>query len=400
MQYKVNADHLKRTGPEWINGSMRCSPLPVGLALILLLMCVWTSVALAGPPGTGDGPPPTVVVAPVTEADIVPAAEYVGHVEAIQAVDLRARVEGFLEPVNFREGNFVHNGDLLYVIEQDPYQARVDADKAGIDSAGAELARATQHLERLHAARTESIPATDMDSAVAAELTARARLAVARAALAVSRLNLGYTTIKAPISGRIGRTNYTKGNLVGPTSGPLARIVQINPIRVVYSISENDVSTIQKTMADTVKDKSRLLAPQLRLADGKPFAGTGHVSFVDNQVDPGTGTIAVRAEFANPDGLLLPGQYVTVRVKAAAPKMMPVVPQSAVQQDHEGPFVLVVDKDNRVSIRRVQTGPVTDTRWVIESGLAQGEMVIVQGVQKIQPGQIVQTATAGEAQGK
>jgi RND family efflux transporter MFP subunit len=364
--------------------------------MIPLLLLAAAVRAIAASPGA---PPPTVVVAPVVEQDIVPATEYVGHVEAIQLVDLRARVEGFLEQVNFREGDFVHAGDLLYVIEQAPYQAKVAADKASVDAAEAELARATQHLQRLRAARTESIPATDIDSAVAAELTAKARLAGAQAALAVSRLDLEYTVIKAPISGRIGRTVYTKGNLLGPTSGPLSRIVQLDPIRVVYSISENDLAAIQKAMAAAGTDKGRFLTPQLRLADGEPFKGRGHVSFVDNQVDTDTGTVAVRAVFANTDGLLLPGQYVTVLVKAAIPKLLPMVPQNAVQQDQEGPFVLVVDREKRVGIRRVQTGPVTETMWAIESGLAPGELVIVQGVQKVQPGQTVKTAAAA-AQGR
>ena len=147
-----------------------------------------------------------VTVAPVVEQDISPVTEYIGHVEAIQAVELRARVEGFLEKVNFREGDFVHAGDLLYVIEQAPYQARVDGDRARLEAARAELTRASQRLKRLREARPESIPATDLDNAVAAELTAKAQLAEAEATLASSELDLGYTKISAPINGRIGRT--------------------------------------------------------------------------------------------------------------------------------------------------------------------------------------------------
>jgi membrane fusion protein (multidrug efflux system) len=335
-----------------------------------------------------------VTVATVTEQDVSPTAEYVGHVEAIEAVDLRARVEGFLEKVNFEEGDFVQAGDLLYVIEQAPYQAKVDADRARLEQARAELARAGQHLKRLREARPESIPATDMDNGVAAELKARAHLAEAEATLTRSELDLGYTTIRAPISGRIGRTAYTRGNLVGPASGPLARIVQMDPIRVVYSISENDLAAIQTALRDADKgEKSRLLEPRLQLAGGDMGSSPGRVSFVDNQIDPGTGTIAVRAVFDNHGGHLLPGQYVTVLVTPTAPRMMPVVSQAAVLVSQEGRFVLVVDKESRVAARPITIGPAVGTMWAVESGLAADDRVIVQGIQRVRPGQTVQVET-------
>jgi len=341
-----------------------------------------------------------VTVAPVTEQDISPTTDYVGHVEAIQAVELRARVEGFLEKVNFREGDFVQAGDLLYVIEQAPYQARVDGDRARLEAARAELTRAGQHLKRLREARPESIPATELDNAVAAELTAKARLAEAEATLASSALDLGYTKISAPISGRIGRTAYTRGNLIGPASGPLAEIVQIDPIRVVYSISENDLSAITAALHDTeAAANSRLLAPHLRLAGGEQPDRAGRVSFVDNRVDPATGTIAVRAEFANPDGLLIPGQYVTVQVRVAAPKMMPVVVQAAVMVNREGRFVLVVDDENKVTARPITIGTAVSTMWAVESGLGVGDRVIVRGIQKVKPGQTVQVKTEQPEEG-
>jgi len=366
----------------------------------LFLTFVFPGELAAGPPRPGVGSPPLVTVAPVTLQDVNPPAEYVGHVEAIQVVDLRARVEGFLEQVNFREGNFVQAGDLLYVIEQDLYQAKVDADRAGVAQARAALTKATQYLKRVQTVRSGGVSATDIDNAVAEELRARAQLQEARATLERSELDLGYTTVKAPISGRIGRTAFTRGNLVGPTSGPLARIVQLNPIRVVYSISENDLSSIQAALKDADRRRrNRILVPRIRLADDKVYKSSGKVDFVNNEVDARTGTIAVRAVFDNPDGLLLPGQYVTVLVSKRKPKVMPVVPQSAVQEDREGPYVLVVDNKNRVVQRRIKTGPFVGSNWAVESGLAKGEMIIVQGVQKVRPGQRVK-ATTTEGQGR
>ncbi|MEJ2167581.1 MAG: efflux RND transporter periplasmic adaptor subunit, partial [Desulfobacterales bacterium] len=334
----------------------------------LFLTMTFPTFVIAAPPGSDGGPPPLVTVAPVTLQDVNPPEEYVGHVEAIQAVELQARVEGFLEQVRFKEGNFVHAGDLLYVIEQAPYQASVRADRARVEQLQAVLTKASQYLERVRTVRSGGVSAADIDTAVAAEAQARAQLEEARATLDRSELNLGYTTIRAPISGRIGRTEYTAGNLVGPSSGLLARIVQIDPIRVVYSISENDMVTIQTALKDAAqRHRNPLLIPRLRLPTGQKYQVAGHLAFINNEVDAATGTIAVWAEFDNPDGMLLPGEYVTVLVTRSQPKLMPVVPQSAVLEDHDGSYVLVVEDQGRVSMRRVKTGPVIGVNWAIES---------------------------------
>ena len=372
--------------------------------VIVLMFIVFLTVAFpaaAAPPDPGSGPPPLVTIVAVTEQDVNPPAQYVGHVEAIQAVDLRARVEGFLEQVNFKEGSDVHAGDLLYIIEQALYKAKVNIDTARVAQSEATLSKARQHLKRLRAARPESIPATDMDNAVAEELLVKAQLQEAQAALSRSKLDLGYTKIWAPINGRIGRTAYTKGNLVNPASGLLARVVQIDPIRVVYSISENDLAMIKMSIKDSAGSKKHsMLTPRIKLPGGQILKTEGQIDFVDNTVDPGTGTIAVRALFDNPDGMLLPGQYVTVMITRSKPKLMPVVPQSTVMEDHDGRYVLVVDNQNRVSMRRVKTGPIIGVNWAVESGLAAGEMVIVEGVQKVQPGQVVKTVTPKEQNGR
>ncbi len=366
----------------------------IGAAVSLFFLCWWLAVAAAAPTGKGR-PAPLVVVAKIAVRDVVPAREYVGHLEAVQQVDLRARVEGFLEEVRFVEGDFVRAGELLYVIEPDLYRAKVAAAGADVDQAKAELERATRHLGRLRAASPESIRATDMDSAVAAELAARAQLAAAEASLTLARLNLSYTRITSPISGRIGRTAYTRGNLVNPASGPLGRVVQLDPIWVVYSLSENDVGAILAAMHDSRPAAAgRWLRPQLRLGDGTLLPTAGRVVFVDNQVDPRTGTIAVRAEFSNPDGRLLPGQYVTVLVKAAAARMMPVVPQAAVLVNKQGRYVLQVDSQNRVVVRPIEIGPAVGSFWAVVKGLQAGDRIIVRGIKKVRPGQRVRVEMA------
>lgn len=375
-------------------------PIPTGahsrrlflLLVILFFLSAIPSVTGAAPAGSESASLPLVTVAPVALQDINPPSDYIGHVEAIQAVDLRARVEGFLEQVNFKEGENVPSGKLLYAIEQAPYLAKVAADKAQVAQAEAELSRSAQHLKRLRSALSASVPAMDLDDAVAAQLRAEAQIAMAQATLNRSLLDLSYTTIKAPISGRIGRTAYTRGNLVGQTSKPLARIVQMDPIRVVYSMSDNNLAAIQMALNDAVEGQpSPALVPQLRLANGTILDTDGRIDFVDNEMDPATGTIAIRAEFDNPKGLLIPGQYVNVRVTLAQPKLLPVIPQAAVLVNQQGRYVLVVDRERIANVRPITIGQAVGAMWAVESGLRAGELVIVEGLQKVKPGEPVQT---------
>lgn len=382
--------------------SVQFSPLNLNRLVLLpglLLLLAYPGVTIAGPSGPG-GPPPMVEVASVTLQDVNPPLEYVGHMEAVQAVDLRARVEGFLEQVAFKEGSDVHTDELLYSIEQGPYAARVAANKAMVAQAEATLSKSRQYLKRAKTVRSGGVSATDLDNAVAEELRAKAQLEQAKANLTTSQINLDYTSISAPISGRIGHTEYTKGNLVNAASGVLSRIVQLDPIRVVYSISENDLAAIQMTLHDVGQNKKNSkLTPRLKLADGTIIEAGGQIDFVDNQVDPATGTIAVRALFSNPDHTLLPGQYVTVMVSRSAPMMMPVVPQAAVLVNQQGHYVMMVDKENKAVASPVIVGAVVGNMQAIESGLNAGDTIIVQGIQKVRPGQTVQFAP-GKAEGQ
>jgi len=328
--------------------------------------------------------------------EVNPAAEFVGRVEAIQAVDLKVRVEGYIQKVAFNEGASVKKGELLFLIDQAPYRAKVNEAKAKVALAQASLGKAERYITRLKSVRAGGVAATDMDNALAAEQTARAQLQEAKASLEQSEINLGYTSITAPISGRIGHAAFTVGNLVGPNSGALARLVQLNPIRVVWSISENEfVATKLKALANP-KETVAQLVPRLKLPDGHTYAAAGKLDFTDPQVDPGTGTIAVRAVFPNPDGVLLPGQYVTVLIRRQKPRRMAVVPQAAVLEDRDGLYVLVVDQENRVRQRRITRGAEVGTGWAVESGLQPGETIIVHGLQMVRPGQQVRPLVSGK----
>lgn len=370
------------------------------ILLFTLLLLFPPAIEALAAPKKMKVPLPLVTVVAVAEQDVNPPNEYVGHVEAIQVVDLQARVTGFLEQVNFKEGSDVQAGDILYSIEQASYQARVDAAKARVTKTQATLTRTINYLKRIQNVRTGGVSATDIESAETDKLESRAELQEAMSALDLAELDLSYTRISAPISGRIGATSLTIGNLCEPTSGPLAKIVQLDPIRVQYSVSENDLSAIKMALTDSSSGQAKdLLRPQIKLPGGEILDLSGHVDFVDNVVDASTGTISVRLVFDNPDGMLLPGQYVTVLVSRKQARLKPVVPQAAVLEDRDGRSVLVVNAQNQVEQHRINTGPTIGTVWVVNSGLTTGEMVILQGLQKVKPGQSVRIMSNDESKG-
>ncbi|MFO7984478.1 MAG: efflux RND transporter periplasmic adaptor subunit [Desulfatiglandaceae bacterium] len=401
--------------PQWTIGVLKrfrsqTGPIentrPVFAGILWVLFMGLASFLLTESHGQGPEPPsqggpaqpPTLVkVVKITEKDVNPPEEFVGRIEAIQTVDLRAQVSGYLQEVVFKEGELVKAGEVLYQIEKAPYVARVNANKGRVEKARATFTLTQQYLKRLQSADSGAVSATDIETAESEMAQAKASLEEAKATLEQSRINLGYTTIKAPITGRIGKNNFTRGNLVGPDSGTLARIVQIDPIRVVFSISENELSRIQKTglksIIERLKSQHRI---QLQFPNGEIYEALGWPDFLANEVDPNTGTIAFRARFDNPTGLLVPGQYVTVLISRSEARKKPVVPQAAVLEDREGRYVFVVDREDQVEQRRIETAEMLETVWAVKSGLDPGEIVVVQGLQKVQPGQKVKAAPLGQ----
>ncbi len=365
------------------------------LRRIIALLVLVAATALAGcdeapeDAGAGAGPPPGVGVAAVVRRDVTPSLELVARVEAINAVDLEARVRGFLVERDFTEGSAVDAGQRLFQIEREPYEIAVAARNADVERAAATLLNAEQQRARLEElVRRNAQPQARLDEAIAAEDEARAARDAARAALRQAKLELGYTVISAPFAGRIGRAAFAEGAVVGPGSGPLARLVQLDPIYVAIPVTDRALLAVRRAQGQP----ERHYQPFLRLADGTVLEDPGKFAFFAPQVDPTTSTITVRASFANPEGLLLPGQFVTVIVRTAEPVQALVVPQIAVQQDQAGRFVLVVDDGNRVQEARVTLGDRVDTDWIVEGGLEEGQSVIVEGLQKVRPGMVVQTS--------
>jgi len=330
--------------------------------------------------------PPAVTVTRVAKQDVTPSISFTGRAEAVDKVDLLARVSGFLEQRLFEEGKRVEKDELLFVIEKAPYEAQIAQVKGAIASVKGALQLADVEVERYsELVQKKAVSQNDLDQRIAKQTQARGELLSQEAALQKAELDLSYTDIRAPISGRIGRARVTVGNYVTPSSGTLATIVSEDPMYVIFPISVRD---LLKARSDTEArgGDPRALKVRIRLADGSLLPDAGSIDFTDVAVDPSTDTIAIRAAFPNPKGMLVDGALVTAIVEVAKPEQALVVPQQAIQIDQGGTYVLVVDKDNKVQVRRFKPAPAIDGLVPVKEGLAEGERVITDGVQKVRPG--------------
>jgi membrane fusion protein (multidrug efflux system) len=333
--------------------------------------------------------PPAVSVTPVESRQITETGSFIGRVTAIDKVDIVARVPGFIEERKFAEGQYVKKGDLLFRIEQATYKAAVEQQRANLAKATATEVNAKIQLERgKELVRNQNISQATFDQRAADEASAQANVMAAQAMLDQAEINLGYTEIRAPIDGRIGLATFTEGNLVQPSSGKLATIVKQDPIYVLFQASERDVLDYKRRIAES-QDKSAHVTIHIKLPNGSVYPHAGLSNFLDVQVDANTDTVAVRAEVPNPENLLIPSGIVGVTVERGAPRSALVVPQSAVQLDQAGRYVLVVDQAKKVELRRIMTSVDQGRYVVVTGGLTEGELVIVEGVQKVRPGQVV-----------
>lgn len=367
--------------------------LPAWTGLLVPLLVV---LGGCGGPGrdtpTVEGPPPSVTVVQLESELVTETARFVGRVVAAERVELLARVPGFLRETSFLDGQKVAVGDRLFLIEPEPYATTVAQRQADVARARAEHANALAQLRRgEELLKTNDIARARVDELRAAETVAESGIAQAEAALASAQLNLDYTEITAPISGRIGLSNFTVGSFVGPESGALATLVQLDPTYVQFPLTQRDLLEHRKRAAQQGGASADTVV-HLELADGSRYPHASRIDFLDVTVDPGTDTVLVRASFPNPEGILIPGQYINVTVDAGAPESAVLLPQSAVQIDQAGTFVLVLDEENRVQVRRVTLGPQQGMRAVISTGLAPGDRVVVEGIQKVRPGQQVTAA--------
>jgi membrane fusion protein (multidrug efflux system) len=340
----------------------------------------------------GAPPPPAVTVVSVVSRQVTETGDFIGRVVAIDKVDIVARVSGFIKERNFTEGQQVKTGDLLFHIEPDIYKATVDQQSANVARAKATEVNANLQLQRgQELVHNQNIPQSTVDQRAADEQAAQADVLQAQALLEQAKINLGYTEIRSPIDGRIGLANFTVGNLVSPSSGTLATIVSQDPIYVTFQASEADVIEYKHRIAASA-DKNPHVNIHIKLPDGSMYPHAGRTNLLDVQVQPDTDTILVRAQLPNPEGMLIPGGIVGVLVDRGAPQSLLVIPQSAVQLDQAGRYVMVVGADKKVEQRRIVAGVEQGRDIVVTQGLKEGDLVIVEGIQKVHPGQIVSTS--------
>jgi membrane fusion protein (multidrug efflux system) len=314
--------------------------------------------------------------------------DFVGRVEATDRVEVRARVKGYLDEVLFKEGEIVQKGEPLYRIEKGLFQADVENAQGALERSNAAKALTEIQLQRAQELlKTSAGTVVARDQALAADQQAQGAIMADQASLDTAKINLGYTDIVSPITGKISRTNVTIGNVVGPESGVLTTIVSQDPMYVTFPVSQREL--LQANLNDTAAlNKIKI---KIRFADGTTYKHEGTINFIDVSVDRATDTVLARATIPNPDGTLIDGQLVSVSVQVGEPQEKVVVPQAALIADQQGVYVFVVE-DGKAAVKRVKPGGENGANTVIDEGLSGGEQVIVEGIQSIRPGQAVQAA--------
>lgn len=327
-------------------------------------------------------------VAVVEAKATAPSDEFSGRLEAIERVEIRSRVAGAVQEIHFREGALVKKDDLLVLIDPALYAADVDRAQGQVSASRARLILTKADFDRGQQLTSSSITQRDLDNRVNAYREAEANLKAAEAALKTAELNLSYTEVRAPVAGRVGKVEITVGNLIsaGPTAPLLTTLVSVNPIYASFNADEQVVTRALKTLADekTPGDIDRIPVHMTTVADGAPVKG--HMQFVDNQVDPRSGTVRVRAVFDNTEGRLMPGQFARLTMGQPKAEQTLLISERAVGTDQNKKFVMVVDAKDKAQYREVILGPSVDGMRVILSGLKAGERIVVNGLQRVRPG--------------
>jgi membrane fusion protein (multidrug efflux system) len=368
-----------------------------GSVSLLLAISFLLLAACGQEPAPQEIPAPGVMVTKATTRQVEEISEFIGRTEAINDVNLRARVQGYLLERNFIEGENVEVGKILFKIESDTYKADVAAAQGEVERAQAEVARTEDDLKRFEKLyKTQNVSERDINKARNDKLQAEANLTSSEAKLQRAQTDLDNTVIRAPIKGRIGRSIASVGSLIDPGGDPLARLVELDPMYVSISVSESVLLIIKKKQLEAGLNEDQLprIEVHLKLPNNDMYAKTGKIVFVDNVVDPNTATVLVRARFPNPDELLIPGMFVRVLIGREAKTEALMIPEQAIQEDQAGKFVMIVDSENIVDVRRVKIGRAANGRVKIIDGLQDGESVVVEGVQKIRPGVTVTTTEA------
>ena len=383
-------------------GEIQMAYGPGALRVLLIALIVLLPLGAAAQPA--GGAPPAVGVVRAQRQQITQSDEFVGRLQAINRVALVARVTAFLEKRLFVEGTEVKQGDLLYLLEQPPFQAQVDANKANVDQLTAQHRNAQLTLDRQEALlKTPAGQQSNVDAALANERSLAAQIAGAQAQLKTAEINLAYTEIRAPVDGKISATAVTEGNVVSLSTGTLANIVSQDPIYVNFPISTRTGLDLRNRYAPIGGFAAVVI--KLRLPDGTLYAQEGKLDYVSPTIAEQTDTVTLRGVVPNPvlPGMkasdpgsrpLIDGEFVTVLLQGVQPITVLAIPRAAVLSDQQGDYVYVVDAQNKAQIRRIQQGQSTPSTAVITNGLKEGELVISEGLQRARPGEVVSPGPA------
>lgn len=370
--------------------------MAIAVLLIIIVPIVWNKIS-----GAVGGymmmqamkMPKEVVVDHPQMEDTFISAESTGRVEAKYSVDVVARVSGFLLKKYFKEGDFVHKGQLLFQIDPREFQIEVNNSKAAISQYSALLKNAQQELDRANALIKEDlISHSDVDSSLASRNSNKALLDAARQKYELALVNLGYTSIKSPIDGRIGKIKITEGNYVNATSGPLVNISSTDPVYVSFSLRSSDFVKLLKA-----SDKFKGVEVKIQSSEGKVYPEVGVIDFVDNQIDQNSGSVPMRATFANPRGWLVPGDYMKVSLIAPKQTSFMTVPQACTKGDAMSGYYVWTVQDNKAVRKDIKVSDTIDTNWIVTDGLDINDTIIVAGIQNVtQDGQALKILTNEE----
>jgi membrane fusion protein (multidrug efflux system) len=341
---------------------------------------------------------PTVGVITAEKRPVTQGQTFVGRVEAVERVDIRARVTGYLDEVLFRDGQKIKRGDALYRIEKAPFEATLAQSKASVVRMRAQLDNATMQRERADTlVKTSAVSEATRDDRVAAEKSAQGDLAAAEAQQQSAEINLAYTDITSPIAGEIGRSAVTRGNVVGPESGVLSTIVSVEPMYVTFPVSQREFLRYAEQRGNRPANPGEYKIV-VHFSNGQAYPHSGKIDFVDVKVDRATDTINVRATIPNPDGMLVDGQLVQVSVEGEKPEERVLIPQVALIADQQGAYVFVVD-DGKLAIRRLKLGQARGTAIIVTDGLSGGEQVVLGSAMGLRPGIPVNAVPAEKPMG-